>query len=82
METEIRTLLDSRASELKKACSLRGFAERKDALCTLAREVLGASSLAYTATIGQTTELKGSTGMRLTSISFARRKASRELKSA
>lgn len=47
METEIRTLLDSRASELKKACSLRGFAERKDALCSLAREVLGASSLTY-----------------------------------
>lgn len=47
MEGEFCQLLDSRRQELKKACSLRGFAERKDALCTLARDVLGASSLAY-----------------------------------
>lgn len=47
MEGEFRQLLDSRKQELKKACSLRGFAERKDALCSLAREVLGVSSLAY-----------------------------------
>ena len=47
MESEIRTMLESRKPELKKAISLRGFAERKDALCNLVRDVLAESSLCF-----------------------------------